>query len=141
MKSNILVGRVIEKIRIASDKKAILFVTDKGDVIAKADGDCCSSTWFENISLPAYSLPLKVIGVEDIEMPESENENCDGDVIAHYGCKVSTEKGDIVIDYRNESNGYYGGNISWPDENGEYDYFYGGVYGQNISTNEWADVQ
>jgi hypothetical protein len=40
-----------------------------------------------------------------------------------------------VIDYRNESNGYYGGELCWPD-----DHFYGGVHGQNVSTEQWVDV-
>ena len=40
-----------------------------------------------------------------------------------------------MIDYRNESNGYYGGNLCWDDES-----FYGGVYGQNVSTMNWQNV-
>lgn len=43
-----------------------------------------------------------------------------------YGCQIKTTSGDMVIDYRNESNG---GNLCWDDEP-----FYGGVFGQNVST-------
>ena len=128
-------GKVIQQVRIADDKKAILFVTDKGEVIAKCDGDCCSSTWIEHLSLPAYGLPARVISVENLNMPDlGSPDECD--VIAYYGCKIVTDKGDLVIDYRNESNGYYGGGLSWPDGS----YFYGGVYGQNVSTQQWQDV-
>lgn len=42
----------------------------------------------------------------------------------------------MVIDYRNESNGYYSGNLSW----GDGDYFYGGVYGQNVSKQDWQKI-
>lgn len=128
-------GKVIQQVRIADDKKAILFVTDKGEVIAKCDGDCCSSTWIEHLSLPAYGLPARVISVENLNMPDLGSPD-EYDVIAYYGCKIVTDKGDLVIDYRNESNGYYGGNLSWPDGS----YFYGGVYGQNVSTQQWQDV-
>ena len=54
-----------------------------------------------------------------------------------YGVKITTDKGHIVIDYRNASNGYYGGNLSWPDDS----YFYGGVHGQNESNEEWVDIE
>lgn len=77
-------------------------------------------------------FPAQVISVDDLDMPDDVQE--DGE-LKIYGCKISTTKGDIVIEYRNESNGYYGGNLSWPD-----DYFYGGVYGQNISEEKWTDI-
>ena len=50
--------------------------------------------------------------------------------------KITTDRGHIIVDYRNESNGYYGGSLSWPD-----DHFYGGVYGQNDSSIAWQEVQ
>jgi len=31
------------------------------------------------------------------------------DCVAYYGLKITTEKGRAMIDYRNDSNGYYGG--------------------------------
>lgn len=37
-------------------------------------------------------------------------------IIVTDGFKVTTDKGVIVIDYRNASNGYYGGSLSWPGE-------------------------
>ena len=45
----------------------------------------------------------------------------DCDCVQYYGAKITTNKGDMVIDYRNDSNGYYGGDIVWPGEG-----FYGG---------------
>lgn len=53
--------------------------------------------------------------VEHIEMPDL------GDIptvyepavdsVRYYGLKITTDKGRAVIDYRNDSNGYYGGNL------------------------------
>ena len=133
--SNILVGRSILSMKIAEDKKAILFETDQGQVIAKADGNCCSDTWIEHIELPVMGFPSKVLSVDDLDMPQVE-ESGEYEVIQVYGCKISTDKGDVVIEYRNSSNGYYGGNLSWPDDSR----FYGGVYGQNVSKEEWIDI-
>jgi hypothetical protein len=134
---NPMIGKTILAMKIAEDRKAILFVTDAGDVIAKTDGDCCSNSWVENIETPAMGFPAKVLAIEDLNMPDL-GQPVEYDVLAYYGCKVSTDKGDFVIDYRNSSNGYYGGNLYWPGM--EYDHFYGGVYGQNISKNEWKDL-
>lgn len=131
-KQNPLIGKIITEVKIASDKKAINFIANDGEHIAKCDGDCCSNTWIENVELPI--LPATVIAVEDIDMPDKGQPEYGA--IAYYGCKISTDKGDIIIDYRNESNGYYGGNISWEND----DYYYGGVSGQNVSTCEWQTV-
>ena len=132
--NNILEGRTLTGMKIADDKKAILFESVEGNIIAKADGDCCSSTWIEHIELPAMGFPAMVMTIEDLNMPDVEQKD-DYEVVQAYGCKISTDKGDIVIEYRNESNGYYGGNLAWPG-----DYFYGGVYGQNISEEKWTDI-
>ena len=134
--SNILVGKVLTGIKIADDKKALLFTTSDGDIVVKVDGDCCSDSWVENIEMPAMGFPAKVVSADDIDMPDVDERTDDGDRIAHYGFKIVTDKGHITIDYRNASNGYYGGNLSWPDD----DHFYGGSYGQNVSTCNWVDV-
>ena len=38
----------------------------------------------------------------------------DPDEVEFYGLSIKTDKGEIVIDYRNSSNGYYGGSLCWP---------------------------
>lgn len=133
--SDMLLGRTLNKIRLAEDKTALLFVTKEGDIKAKCDADCCSFTWVQHIEMPAHGLPAKVTSVEELEMPDL-GDMPDRDVVAYYGLKIVTDKGEIIIDYRNDSNGYYGGNLSWPD-----DYHYGGVYGQNESKCIWVDVE
>lgn len=130
--ASVLVGKTLTMVELATDKKAIRFTVDGEPVVAKCDGDCCSSTWIESIEMPAGGLPAKILAVEDLNMPE-QPQAAEYEVIAYYGLKLTTDKGDLVLDYRNESNGYYGGNLSWPGE-----YHYGGVYGQNNSKEEWA---
>ena len=127
-----LIGHIIKEIKIADDKKAIMFITDKEKVIARTGGNCCSNSWIENIEITA-SLPALVLQCEDIEMPDRGSPG--GDFIAYYGYKIITNTGHIIIDYRNSSNGYYGGDLVFPNE-----YFYGGVFDQNISSEKWKDV-
>ena len=132
---NILIGKTITGLKIAKDKAALLFSTTDGDIKVLCDADCCSFTWVEHIEMPALGLPATVIKAEDLEMPDlGDMPECD--VVAYYGFKITTDKGELVIDYRNDSNGYYGGNLSWPND----DYFYGGVYGQAVSKEVWKDV-
>lgn len=131
--SDFLVGKTIIDVLIADDKKALLFKCEDGDHVVRADGDCCSDTWIEHVETPALGFPATVLAVSELDMPEGEERSKYG-VTKLYGCKIETDKGEIVIDYRNESNGYYGGNLCWPDDR----YFYGGVFGQNDSTNNFV---
>lgn len=130
---NVLVGKVILAVLLAEDKEAILFRTSEGDVVARCDADCCSHTWIEQVELSANGFPATVLSVADIELNEGLDTR-DGE-LKFYGCKITTDKGELVLDYRNESNGYYGGSLSWPGE-----YFYGGVHEQNVSNEKWVEV-
>lgn len=131
-----LESRTITGIKIADDQKALLFQTTAGDVIARTDGDCCSNSWVEHVELPAMGFPAVVLKVADLELPQPTKQEDEYEVVAVYGYKITTDKGDITIDFRNSSNGYYGGNLAWPGED-----FYGGVYGQNVSTEKWVEVK
>lgn len=114
------------------DRKALRFDTvDGGEIIVRVAWDCCSDSWGEGIELPALGFPCVVLEVNDLDQDVLHEEG----VTAMYGCQIKTTSGDMVLDYRNESNGYYGGNLCWPDES-----FYGGVYGQNVSTMNWQEV-
>lgn len=136
--SNELIGKTIVDMKIASDKEAILFVTADGEnLVARVDADCCSHTWVESIEMPALGLPFTISAVEDLDMGKQPLSDDNFECLQFYGAKIATDKGDIVIDYRNESNGYYGGSICWPGDR----YFYGGVYEQNVSKQDWVDIK
>ena len=134
---NKLIGKKIVDVKIAEDKLAMLFVCDNGDeLVVRVDADCCSYTWIESVELPALGFPFTVIACDDLDMDKEPLENEEYECLQFYGAKITTDKGDMVIDYRNDSNGYYGGEIVWPGEG-----FYGGVYGQNESNMDWRDIE
>jgi hypothetical protein len=135
MTNDEFIGSTITGVKIADDKQAMLLQTDRGDVVVLVDGDCCSHSWIENVDLPALGLPAKVISHEWVAMPDLGTPDED-ECIAYYGHKIVTDRGAFLIDYRNSSNGYYGGSIHWPWD----DYYYGGVHGQNVSKENWKDV-
>jgi len=128
-------------VKIAADKEAMLFQTTAGDIVVRCDADCCSHTWIEHVELPALGFPALVMVAENLDMNKAAEDTDDGDYIQFYGFKITTDRGEIVIDYRNSSNGYYGGSLSWPGSHeGDAEYFYGGVYGQNVSEMQWVEV-
>lgn len=128
--------KIIIGIELSEDKEAIRFlILNEEAIIARCDADCCSHTWIEHVELPAMGFPAKVLKVESLDLPGVPDPSED-EVINVYGLKITTDKGDLIIDYRNSSNGYYGGSLSWPDDK----YFYGGVYGQNISNEKWVPL-
>lgn len=135
MEKHCLLDKIITDIELAEDKKAMRFLVEGADpIIARAEGDCCSSTWIEHIELPAMGFPVKILSVTDIDLPGSVNNSEDYDCLTVYGLKLTTDRGEIIVDFRNSSKGHYGGNLSWSDE------FYGGVYGQNVSEDKWLAV-
>lgn len=136
--NNPLIGKTITGMKIAADRQALLFETTDGDLVVNVDADCCSYTWVEEVELPALGFPALVTAVEDLELPQVDKPSAfhgEHEELALYGCKISTDRGEIVIDYRNDSNGYYGGSLTWPGE-----HFYGGVYGQNVPKHDWQPL-
>lgn len=130
-----LIGKCIVQVFLASDDLAVKLVTDTGeDLIIRVDGDCCAHSFFQHVELPV-KLPFVIQGVEDYTLESIHAEY--GDVTDRYGCKLITSTGIMDMECRTEHNGYYGGNIVLP---GEDTYFYGGVYGQNISNENWIEL-
>jgi hypothetical protein len=104
---------------------------DKLDLYAR--GDCCSSSWFEQISGEEALEPGAVLNeIEFISLKkvikhnpylEYEKEDFEEfgtdenkDVEKFYGLKIITSKGYADVDMRNNSNGYYGGYIVIHDD-------------------------
>lgn len=135
-REDLIVNKTIVSMYIASDKKALLFkFNDGSELIARTYGDCCSHSWIEHIELPT-EFPAKVLSICELELNIPDLTDDDYECLAFYGFKISTDKGDIVIDYRNSSNGYYGGDLVFGSE-----HFFGGVYGQNISNEVWEEIK
>lgn len=136
MSTNILIGKTINAIFIADDKEALRFDLEGGEpIIVRCDADCCSHTWVETIENAGAAIGSSVLEAKSIEMPDLGSPY-QYDYIAYYGFRIRTAKGDCIIDFRNSSNGYYGGSLVWPDD----EYFYGGVNGQNVSSENWKAV-
>jgi hypothetical protein len=116
MKRDELIGQPITGVFLSDDKEYIKFVTPKGDCVLMAYGDCCSHTWIENVDLFG---DLSV--VESLEHTKlREDGEVDYEVIRYYGLEIKMTRGTITVDYRNSSNGYYGGELT--DDVGSWDW-------------------
>lgn len=114
-----LIGKSINNIYVNSDKTRIVFQCWNRFICYDVLGDCCSTSWIEHISgLPKedhyYNLDAWLFSfrVDDITSLECRNiEVPDREFVEIFGYRLIGPKGEITIEMRNESNGYYSGYI------------------------------
>ena len=130
-----LIGHTITAVQMDGMQDIKFILADRPPVIYRTDADCCSSTWIAHVEGVDRLIGGTVVSVEDIPMPGNNERDDDERYIQFYGLAIKTDKGTAVIDYRNESNGYYGGSISSDEEN-----HYGGVFGQNVGSGQFVPL-
>lgn len=122
-KMDSLLGRTITGYGLEDHRETLRIETDKGPLRWATYADCCSRTWFEDVSELGDVIGHKVTKVESVSMDDIQsysdtlrklaNEDDDhyGEVVQLYGYKLTTTGGRALIEFRNSSNGYYGGSI------------------------------
>lgn len=102
----------------------LVFEFDKGTQYFNAKGDCCSQSWIEHVDVPKLSRWTKVVGYYEVTMndvslyPDSKVYKEVPDHLQIYQSVFKTNDGDIIVEHRNDSNGYYGGDLElgkWVD--------------------------
>lgn len=111
--SNML-GRPLATVSLSSDKSEVTFrFQDGGSRSFAAHGDCCSQSWIEHLETPTDVSGATLMSVEDSAPVTQDHPDHDGDHrdnrIEVYNTVFRTTAGDVVLEYRNSSNGYYGG--------------------------------
>ena len=111
-------GEVISGVWINGDKTAIKFTfTDGTDAYLYTEGDCCSETWIEHINDFEYAVGMEITSTETTCLGEAipTRQECD----QLYAASVNGTRTNypnhvrLDIEFRNSSNGYYGGDINW----------------------------
>lgn len=90
-----------------SEDLIVLRLEDGRTVRLGLDGDCCSKSFFES---PKEFEEL--VGETITSFEERETGHSTGAEEKYYCLWVTTDKGQHTFDWRNESNGYYGGSLS-----------------------------
>ena len=108
-----LIGKKIAGLRINEDQSVLAFDTNQGVIAYYVWGDCCSETWFADITGVSALLGGTVQTADEVSMDgyNVEDGRTRQERDEAYGVKLTTEKGYADIVFRNSSNGYYGGSI------------------------------
>lgn len=106
-----IVGATIDLIE-HDDNSVTITATDGRKFRYETDAGCCSSTWIEHITAPDYVRGGTITEVKEIDLDSEES--AEYDFLQKYQTSFVTEKGEIIVEYRNSSNGYYGGWLSGP---------------------------
>jgi hypothetical protein len=109
---NDLIGRRIRDVYMSADKTKIAFVTNQRTFFFETEGDCCSHSWIEHVTNAENLSGAVVTAIEEVDM-SSLNFKEDYDHIKVYLTRFHLEgRQPFDLEYRNSSNGYYGGCIS-----------------------------
>lgn len=107
-----LADRPLESVTIDAGKDYVTFAFEDGHTARyAAEGDCCSSSWIEELTVPDSVKGRTLVGVQDytFDNPKDEADN-EYEVLQSYKTVFHLDNGEtITIEYRNSSNGYYGG--------------------------------
>lgn len=112
-----IVGLTVHALLLSPDNDILYFVTEVGTLAYQVDGDCCSSSWYNDILGVENLLHREVTGVLECPLDaigpagEAPEETADS-LVQLYGVRLSTELGYTDIVFRNHSNGYYGGSMT-----------------------------
>ena len=117
------IGKVVERVEMSDNGEHVSFwFKDGSSKLLGVDADCCSHTWIEHLDIPKDVDGATIVSVDEPEMPAHDghvchdpvdyHRPCGHDELAVYHTRFRTDRGDIVLEYRNDSNGYYGGNLT-----------------------------
>lgn len=90
-----------------ADQTLTLTFLEGPKVVFGVEGDCCSRSWIEHLEAPDSVVGREVVDIFDDRLYQEENG--DLDLLQVYHTKFRLDNGEtITLEYRNESNGYYG---------------------------------
>jgi hypothetical protein len=103
---------IIENV-IAKNGSLMLVATSGNIVRVELEGDCCSTSYFDDYSkIDALGLMgERLMSIEDVsrDTPEPDPVPHLDEAQEYHALIIKTDKQSITVDWRNESNGYYGG--------------------------------
>jgi len=113
-----LIGKTIKDVWISNEGDYLVFDFDGyAPYYFYVESECCSSTWIHEINGRDALRDAEINSVEskDIELPDDKNDKDNEDSLESYCLTLTTRKGRCDIIYRNQSNGYYGGDLTYLD--------------------------
>jgi len=105
-----LIGKEIDAIYINGDKTSLRLHCGDEWVEMHTDADCCSESWIEHMTGIMYLRGREVTGIERMDLGEAIGTRQECDQL--YSLTIQFGMGECAIEFRNSSNGYYGGWMS-----------------------------
>lgn len=115
-----ILNRTLDSVEHTDDTLTFWFEDGTG-ARYDVEGDCCSHSWIEHVTIPDGIRGNVIRDVKQADMQEPfdhghDNEDEWGNYIQVYANAFVTDVGEIIFEYRNSSNGYYGGFLRGPVE-------------------------
>lgn len=105
-----LIGATVVALSVSDGEERLCLTLDNGRyLIGSLEADCCSQSWFADITGVDALLGGTIAHAEEVDEKECEDGRTRQEYDRVYGIKVTTNKGYCDIVFRNSSNGYYGG--------------------------------
>ena len=106
-------GCVLRSARIENGGNDIVIEMKDGRSLRYvAEGGCCSTSWIEHLELPDNIEGAVVLKCDEVGGNSKPGEDLSKyEVLQVYESRIHTDRGMIVAEYRNDSNGYYGGSL------------------------------
>lgn len=122
-----MIGKRLSGVSLSPDREKVTFMfADNTSHSFRVDGDCCSRSWIEHLEVTCDVPGAILLGVEELCEDRTDDEtlnprNSDDakdewergrskhECLQVYQTRFNTDRGVIVLEYRNSSNGYYGG--------------------------------
>ena len=113
------VGKTILTERDTPEDEAFVLTFETGlELCVEVVGDCCSHSYFDKDSMLDVTdvLGKNFVGFEEVECGEGErgsDDDWDGNRTLLYALILKTDTQEISLSWRNDSNGYYSGDINY----------------------------
>ncbi len=109
-----MLNRKLDSVELNPARNVITFTFQDGfERSFGVEGDCCSFSWIEHLETFGDVRGATLLSVDDsapITQDHDEHDSANGgDCISVYNTAFKTDRGEIILEYRNSSNGYYGG--------------------------------
>lgn len=115
-----LTGRTLREVTLDDEREVLTLRFTDGTERYRTHGDCCSETWVEHLTVPDLTGGARVLRVTEsggVDATPEQKAKSDAereygtDCLTVYQTSIVTDRGEVVIEYRNDSNGYYGGSL------------------------------
>lgn len=118
-----MIGKKLKSVELSKNKEKVVFKFQDGHKqVFGVEGDCCSHSWIEHLETLSDLCGATLLSVNEASIDRTDDDDYnpieykseeyvarEHECLNVYSTHFVTDRGEIVLEYRNSSNGYYGG--------------------------------